>query len=118
MMHEDQGVMVNLAGAGIDRPFLGASGYGSSKTALMRMTDTLAFELGQAKCNIQVFGFDPGLVRTAMTENVIAQADAERWMPNMKKWLEGGKDHPAKESARALTKLLSIASPAISGRIF
>src|SRR5262245_18767680 len=45
MMRQKRGVIINLAGGGIDRPFLGASGYGSSKTGLMRLTDTLALEL-------------------------------------------------------------------------
>lgn len=118
MRQRGGGIIVNLCGGGADRPFLGASGYGSSKTGLMRLTDTLAFELEQAGCAVQVYGFDPGLVRSRMTENAVSEPAARRWMPKMVEWLEEGADHPVRESAEALARLLEISCPAISGRIF
>ena len=118
MIGRNAGTIINMCGGGSDRPFLGASGYGSSKAGLMRMTDTLAFELAQAGHNIQVYGFDPGLISTAMTENVIHDAAAERWMPKMIEWLAEGKDHPVEESTAAILEILRISRPELSGRLF
>jgi len=118
MMERKEGIIINLCGGGADRPFLGASGYGSSKTGLMRLTDTLAFELERAGHAIQVYGFDPGLVRSEMTIAATRHPAAENWIPGMREWLETGMDHPVEESATALAKLIRISCPAITGRIF
>lgn len=118
MIERGEGIIINLCGGGADRPFLGASGYGSSKAGLMRFTDTLAFELELAGHPIQVYGFDPGLVRSEMTVSVTHDPAAEQWIPGMRVWLEQGMDHPAEESAGAIAKLIGISCPAITGRIF
>jgi NAD(P)-dependent dehydrogenase (short-subunit alcohol dehydrogenase family) len=115
MMKQRKGMIINLAGGGIDRPFLGASGYGSSKTGLMRLTDTLALELQEAGYpGIQVCAIDPGFIRSAMTEYIPRTQGGARWIPYMKKWLRDGKDHPAEEAAVAIAKLIAIAKPALS----
>lgn len=119
MIEQGEGIIINLAGGGIDRPFLGASGYGSSKTGLMRFTDTLAFELLQAgHPGIQVYAFDPGFIRSAMTENIPRTTGGKKWIPDMEKWLQLGKDHPVEEAAEAMLKLIQISKPALTGRIF
>ena len=119
MMKQRHGIIINLAGGGIDRPFLGASGYGSSKTGLMRLTDTLAFELRQAGyAGIQVYGIDPGFTRTAMTERIPRTKEGAKWIPEMEEWFRVGKDHPAKEAAEAVAQLIQISQPTLSGRVF
>ena len=118
MIANNDGIIINMCGGGADRPFLGASAYGASKTGLMRLTDTLAFELEIAGHQIQVYGFDPGLVRSEMTESVTRNAAAESWIPGMREWLEQGMDHPADESASAIAELIRISRPEITGRIF
>lgn len=119
MIEQGEGIVINMAGGGVDRPFVGASGYGSSKTGLMRFTDTLAFELQQAgHAGIQVYAFDPGFVRSAMTEHVPETTGGQKWIPDMQKWLDLGKDHPAQEAADGIVKLIGISKPALSGRIF
>lgn len=119
MMKQRQGIIINLAGGGIDRPFLGASGYGSSKTGLMRLTDTLALELQQAGYSgIQVYAIDPGFIRTAMTEHIPKTRAGAKWIPDMEEWFRLGKDHPAEEAAEAVAKLVQISQPALSGRVF
>jgi 3-oxoacyl-[acyl-carrier protein] reductase len=119
MMKQRQGIIVNLAGGGIDRPFLGASGYGSSKTGLMRLTDTLAFELQQAGySSIQVYGIDPGFTRTGMTERIPKTKQGAKWIPDMEEWFRLGKDHPPQEAAEAVAQLIQISQPALSGRVF
>ena len=119
MIEQGEGIVINMAGGGVDRPFVGASGYGSSKTGLMRFTDTLAFELQQAgHPGIQVYAYDPGFVRSAMTEHVPETSGGQKWIPDMQKWLDLGKDHPAQEAADGIVKLIGISKPALSGRIF
>ena len=119
MMEQRRGIIINLAGGGMDRPFLGASGYGSSKTGLMRFTDTLALELQQAGYSgIHVYAIDPGFIRTAMTEHTPKTKGGAKWMPDMQKWFRLGKDHPAEEAAEAIAKLIQISQPALSGRVF
>jgi 3-oxoacyl-[acyl-carrier protein] reductase len=119
MMKRRRGIIINLAGGGIDRPFLGASGYGSSKTGLMRLTDTLAFELQQAGYpGIQVYGIDPGFTRTAMTERIPRVRPGRKWIPEMEEWFRSGKDHPAQEAAEAVAELIQVSQRALSGRIF
>jgi NAD(P)-dependent dehydrogenase (short-subunit alcohol dehydrogenase family) len=119
MTKQRQGIIINLAGGGIDRPFLGASGYGCSKTGLMRFTDTLAFELQQAGYpGIQVYAIDPGFIRTAMTEYIPKTKRGARWIPEMKEWFRLGKDHPAEEAADAVARLIRVSQPALSGRVF
>ena len=119
MIEQRRGIIINLAGGGMDRPFLGASGYGSSKTGLMRFTDTLAFELQQAGYSgIHVYAIDPGFIRTAMTEYIPKTKGGAKWMPDVQKWFRLGKDHPAEEATEAIAKLIRISQPALSGRVF
>lgn len=117
MIQRNSCVIINLCG-GAHRPFLGASGYGSSKVGLMRLMDTLAFELAQAGHNVQVYGFDLGRVKKAMTDNLILNDRDSRYMPKMIEWLAEGQDHPVDESAAAILELLRISCPALSGRLF
>jgi len=119
MMKKRRGIIINISGGGMDRPFPGASGYGASKTGLMRFTDTLALELQQAGyAGIQVYGIDPGFVRTSMTEAIPKTAGGNRWIPEMERWFRQNKDHPAEEAAKAIVRLVEISKRALSGRVF
>jgi NAD(P)-dependent dehydrogenase (short-subunit alcohol dehydrogenase family) len=119
MIRQGQGVIINMAGGGVDRPFLGASGYGSSKAGLIRLTDTLALELQKAgHAGIHVYAIDPGFIRTTMTEHIPKTEGGAKWIPDMQKWFRLGKDHPAEEAAEAVAKLILISQPALSGRVF
>ena len=82
----------------------------------MRLTDTLASELG-ADYDIQLYGLDPGFVRSGISENVAATSGGERWLPYVKTDLEAGRDHPAEDVGRAVVALVRISTPALSGRI-
>jgi 3-oxoacyl-[acyl-carrier protein] reductase len=61
-------------------PFPVASAYSCSKAALMRLTDNLA--LGLKDHGIAVFAISPGLVRTAMTQDIPEEFAAQaEWTP-------------------------------------
>lgn len=118
MMTQNEGVIINMSGGGSSFPFLGGSGYGCSKAALMRLTDTLADELTHAGHSIEVYGLSPGFVRTGISESVAASEAGEKWLPQFKEWLDKGEDHPAEDVGEVVIKLLGISCPALSGRIF
>ncbi|MGD2158498.1 MAG: SDR family oxidoreductase [Anaerolineales bacterium] len=118
MMNRDEGIIINMTGGGFDRPNLGGSGYGSSKAAIMRMTDTLAYELIHADHNIQVYALNPGFVRSEMTRLLAETEAGQRWLPHVKTGLEAEQDHPAEDVSRAVIKLMEISCPPLSGRIF
>jgi len=117
MMPARRGVIINMTGGGASSPMLGASAYGSSKAALMRLTDTLAAELGD-ESGIQVYCLDPGFVRSGISQHVAATAGGQKWLPYVKQDLEAGRDHPPDEVGRAVVALVEISTPALSGRVF
>lgn len=75
MIERGHGRVINVNSlAAVDARTAGAgSAYGVSKAALFRLTDILATEL--AGTGVVAIDFSPGLVRTAMTEQVPAFAD-------------------------------------------
>ena len=46
MIERGAGIVINMSGGGAAGPMIGGSGYGSSKAALLRLTDSLAARTG------------------------------------------------------------------------
>ncbi len=114
MIARDEGVIINMNGG---RP-TGGSAYASGKAGLMELTRVLKEELALLKSRVLVFGAGPGLVRTEMTE---LQADREagrRWIPSTAGAFAAGKTRSPQDIARATIRLLEIARPEHSGRIY
>ena len=84
----------------------------------MRLTDGLAKELESIGSSVLVFGMGPGFVRTEMTEFQIQTAEGQRWIPSCKEAIDGKRDRPPEDCAKATIELIRIASPELSGRIF
>ncbi|MGD8749772.1 MAG: SDR family oxidoreductase [Anaerolineales bacterium] len=127
MMSRNQGIIINISGGGFGGPILGGSGYSCSKTALIRLTDTLAFEIGERDSrhrvpgmgyNIQVYAMEPAFVLGPMNEFVAQHELGQRWLPFVKEDLEAGKVQPPEDVGRAICKLIEISHPALSGRVF
>jgi 3-oxoacyl-[acyl-carrier protein] reductase len=80
MIERGAGRIVNVASGAAYLPSasLGTSAYGASKAALHRHSELLANQL--APQGIAVFSISPGLVRTAMTEDVFP--DDAPWTPD------------------------------------
>ncbi|HPP11946.1 MAG TPA: SDR family oxidoreductase, partial [bacterium] len=117
-MAREEGVIINMNGGGATVPLPGGSGYGCSKAAVMRLTDTLARELEKVGSRVLVFGMGPGLVRTKMTE-LQAQTEAGRkWIPSTEQAFKEGRSRQPEECARATMELLRIACPELNGRNF
>jgi NAD(P)-dependent dehydrogenase (short-subunit alcohol dehydrogenase family) len=119
MMERNTGAIITLdGGGGADSANAGASAYGSAKAAIARLTETLAHELRTEGSNVRVYGINPGLVRSEMTEGLLVTASGERWQSFVSRAFAAGKARPASDCANAIAVLLSVATPAFSGRVF
>ena len=116
MVATGRGRIINVAsGAGtLGIPYMSA--YVSSKAALIRFSETLAGEL--RKSGVSVFSIQPGTVRTAMAEEVLASAEALSWLPWFKKIFDEGEDVTAAAATALVLFLASGKADALSGRFF
>ena len=74
MAESGGGRIINLSGSGATSAPYHLSAYGSSKAAIIRLTEILALEL--ADKNIQVNALGPGSIHTRMWEDITGQAQA------------------------------------------
>lgn len=115
MRRRRSGIIINMIGGGTAGPLAYGSGYGSSKAALMRFTETLAEELGEDS-GLSVFAMDPGLVHTAMTELQLTTPAGKRWMTKIQELFDTHVDHPPEDAARLAAALASGRYHALHGR--
>ena len=113
MMARKTGRIVNLIGGGADKPFPYGSAYGSSKTAVMRFTESLAAEVKEH--NVKVFNLRPGFIRTAMSEWLSSDPNARRWL-HIDNRFERQEDVPAARAADLAVEIASGRFDALSGR--
>lgn len=113
MLARGHGRIVNVcSGAGLAAiPMLSA--YVVSKTALYRLSENLAAETRGH--GVMVFAFDPGLVRTAMSEAALScgEPSIERWFTDAFAHQE---DVPTESAAALVVFLASGVADALSGR--
>jgi NAD(P)-dependent dehydrogenase (short-subunit alcohol dehydrogenase family) len=64
------GKIINLSGGGATSPRPDFTAYGASKCALVRLTETLAIELAEAKIDVNAVA--PGAMNTDMAKRVLA----------------------------------------------
>jgi len=69
MIEKNYGKIVNMSGGGAFSPFPNFSSYAVSKSAIIRLTETLAMEL--SNFNITVNAISPGMIKTKITENIL-----------------------------------------------
>lgn len=87
------------------------SSYACSKAALLRLTDSLAAET--ADNGVTVFAISPGLVRTALTDQVLASDPGQRWYArrsSVVKWSE------PEQAAKLSVLIASGKADSLSGR--
>ena len=117
MYQHQRGKIINLSGAGATNAWRHLSAYGTSKVAVVRLTETLALELEGS--NIQVNALGPGSIHTQMWEDLRDKAqavgDAPLYALGQRVTSGGG---ASLERATALAVFLaSEASGALSGRL-
>jgi NAD(P)-dependent dehydrogenase (short-subunit alcohol dehydrogenase family) len=111
------GKIVNLSGGGATNPLPRISAYAASKAAVVRMTDTLAEELKDARVDVNAIA--PGALNTRLLDEVI-EAGPEKvgkafYERSLKQQKEGGA--PLDKGARLAVFLASKQSDGITGRL-
>jgi NAD(P)-dependent dehydrogenase (short-subunit alcohol dehydrogenase family) len=115
MKQRGWGKIINLSGGGATSPRPDVSAYAAAKTALLRLTETLAEELSGT--GIDVNAVSPGAMNTRMLEETIAagpNGDRRGYGAAVERSTKGG-DSPEK-AADLIAYLASPASDGITGR--
>ncbi len=110
MIARKSGRIINVASGAGGRPFPELSAYVVSKTALIRFSEQLAFEL--APHGVSVFPIHPGTVRTRMVDESRAR------LSYIQAILDQGQDVAPDVPANLVLKLASGCADALSGRMF
>ena len=118
MMEKGEGIIINMSGGGASGPMTRGSGYGSSKAAILRLTDTLAHELQQVGSSVLVFAMDPRFNRTEMTERLARMDNVGKWLPHVQEHLDANDRNKPEDCARTIVELIRTSTPELSGRLF
>lgn len=118
MVARGQGRIINLAsGAGL-RSLPTTSAYCISKTAVIRLTESIALEY--AGKGIRAFAMDPGTVRTSMSEYAATSEAVGQYAPFVQQWFQqlfrDGADTPLERAVDLMLLLVSGKADALSGR--
>jgi NAD(P)-dependent dehydrogenase (short-subunit alcohol dehydrogenase family) len=116
MIERNRGIIINMSGGGAVRPSAGGSGYGCSKAALLRLTDTLALEMERIGSSVLVYAMDPGFNPTEMTEGLAHNPGAEKWLPQIAERLQKGEGRRPEECAQTSLALIRLAPAQLNGR--
>ena len=111
------GKIINLSGGGATAPLPRLSAYAASKAAVVRLTETLAVELRDARVDVNAIA--PGPLNTRLLDQVLAagpEAVGEEFHQRAVKQKEEGGAPLARGAALAVF-LASSASDGISGRL-
>ena len=111
------GRIINLSGSGSTSAPHYLSAYGSSKAAIIRLTEILSLEL--ADKNIQVNALGPGSIHTGMWEEITdgAQAAGEIELYEFGLQVTGGGGASIERAAELAVWLASDAADGLSGRL-
>lgn len=114
MVDRQEGRIINMVGGGFSGPSPNMSGYGASKTAVMRLTETFAEELKEH--NVKVFAMGPGLVKTPLTMANLKRPVVKKYM-SLQEAFDEGRDIPPTIAAGIATELASGRLDALTGRM-
>lgn len=111
MILRRQGRIINMASSSLPLPYLSA--YVTSKTALLRLTETIAAEVRGH--GISLFAVAPGTTRTAMSENSLYSEEGRRWIPWFGRIFDEKLDVPIARPAQLVLDLAGGRADALSG---
>lgn len=117
MMARGRGRIINIAsGAGLEG-IETISAYGASKTALIRLTETLAIET--QPYGVAVLAVGPGTVRTPMSDYAATSPQVWERAPMVQQWFqqlfEQGLDTPMEQAVELVVALALGGADALSG---
>lgn len=113
MVASKSGRIINIVSEAGNNPEAELSAYSTSKAALIHFTDAMA--LATADQGVKVFAYHPGMVRTGMTADLIANGGAGMGARLESAFAEG-RDTPVERSAERLMFLASGRADFLSGR--
>jgi len=112
MISRHRGRILNIASSPM--PIAHFSAYTTSKTALIRFTETVAAE--SKPHGVSMFAVGPGTVRTAMSEYSLNSPEGQKWLPWFRRIFDEGLDVPVGRPAQLVLELASGRADALSGR--
>lgn len=117
MLKQDRGKIINLSGSGSTSAPYHLSAYGSSKAAVIRLTEILSLEL--AHTNVQVNALGPGSINTRMWEQIRDDAGAvgDTELYEFGKRVTSGGGASIEKAAELAVWLASDTSASLSGRL-
>jgi 3-oxoacyl-[acyl-carrier protein] reductase len=117
MIRRLQGGIINFSGGGATSPLPCFTAYGVSKTAVVRLTETLAEEV--KGFNIRVNAIAPGMVDTRLQDAVLAAGErAGELLPRVRRLRETGDGGAPRELAADLAVFLAgEASNGLTGKL-
>jgi NAD(P)-dependent dehydrogenase (short-subunit alcohol dehydrogenase family) len=116
MVERCRGRIINVASGAGTRGIPYMSSYVTSKAALIRFTEALAAETKHH--GISVFCIQPGSVRTAMAEQILASSAENRWFGWLEEVYEKGWNLTPEPATRLVLYLASGEADALTGRFF
>ncbi len=114
MVLRGSGRIVNIASGAGTRSIPYMSAYVTSKAAMIRLGELLADETRPH--GVQVFGVQPGTVRTDMVETLLHTPEGAKWVPWLRKILDEGRDVSASVPAALVLFLASGQADRLSGK--
>jgi 3-oxoacyl-[acyl-carrier protein] reductase len=115
MIKSKKGKIINFSGGGATSPRPNFSAYGVSKTAVLRFTETVAYELKEF--NIDINAIAPGIINTKMLDEIIGAGNksGNELKQAVEKKAIGGDD--INKVTDLVTFLCSDLSDGISGKL-
>lgn len=111
------GKIINLSGGGATQPLPRISAYAASKAAVVRLTETLALELHDARVDVNAIA--PGALNTRLLDEILAagpeKVGPELYERSIEQQEKGGT--PLETGAALAVFLASAQSDGISGRL-
>lgn len=115
MLARKRGRIINMTGGGTGNSFPNGSGYGSSKSAILRFTESVSDTLQGT--GVLMFAMDPGLVRTSMTEYQLTSKAGQTWLPGIVDLFEQKINVPPTMAARLSVEIGSGRFDRLKGRM-
>ncbi len=115
MKDQEFGRIINMSGGGVIRPEIYNSAYACSKTAVVRFTECMALELQKENIPIKIFAFNPGLVRTERTINLVNLEETKKFMPEIIDKIKNDAATPIQEPAQFITFIATGAVDKLDG---
>ena len=112
MLSRHAGRIVNIASSAV--PIAYFSSYVTSKTALIRFTETVANEL--RPFGVSLFAVGPGTVRTDMSEYALNSPEGRKWLPWFRRIFDEGLDVPIERPAQLVLRLATGQADTLTGR--